>query len=148
MLSWIMPWSCFLGRAIGRCSPWRLQRIAGALVAAVLLLLTGVAEARINGLTGNGCSGCHASNEGPPEIILSIPALAPGQRAALSLTIRANGIVGGGPPIAMGAAFANKFLKSKRVAVAFFGDGASNEGSFHEAVNMAALYKLPCVFVC
>ena len=60
----------------------------------------------------------------------------------------ANGIVGGGPPIAMGAAFANKFLKSKRVAVAFFGDGASNEGSFHEAVNMAALYKLPCVFVC
>ncbi|MEO2175851.1 MAG: thiamine pyrophosphate-dependent dehydrogenase E1 component subunit alpha [bacterium] len=60
----------------------------------------------------------------------------------------ANGIVGGGPPIAMGAAFANKFLKSNRVAVAFFGDGASNEGSFHEAVNMASLYKLPCVFVC
>ena len=60
----------------------------------------------------------------------------------------ANGIVGGGLPIAMGAAFANKFLKSKRVAVAFFGDGASNEGSFHEAVNMASLYKLPCVFVC
>lgn len=60
----------------------------------------------------------------------------------------ANGIVGGGPPIAMGAAFANKYLKSKRVAVTFFGDGASNEGSFHEALNMAALYKLPCVFVC
>lgn len=60
----------------------------------------------------------------------------------------ANGIVGGGPPIAMGAGFANKFLKTKKVAVAFFGDGASNEGSFHEAVNMAALYKLPCVFVC
>ncbi len=60
----------------------------------------------------------------------------------------ANGIVGGGPPIAMGAAFANRFLKTKKVAVAFFGDGASNEGSFHEAVNMAALYKLPCIFVC
>jgi TPP-dependent pyruvate/acetoin dehydrogenase alpha subunit len=60
----------------------------------------------------------------------------------------ANGIVGGGPPIAMGAAFANQFLKTKKVAVAFFGDGASNEGSFHEAVNMAALYKLPCIFVC
>ncbi len=60
----------------------------------------------------------------------------------------ANGIVGGGPPIAMGAAFANKFKKNKNVAVAFFGDGASNEGSVHEAANMAALYKLPCIFVC
>jgi TPP-dependent pyruvate/acetoin dehydrogenase alpha subunit len=60
----------------------------------------------------------------------------------------ANGIVGGGPPIAMGAAFSNKFRKTKEVAVAFFGDGASNEGSFHEAANMAALYKLPCIFVC
>ena len=60
----------------------------------------------------------------------------------------ANGIVGGGPPIAMGAAFSCKFRKTKNVAVAFFGDGASNEGAFHEAANMAALYKLPCVFVC
>ena len=60
----------------------------------------------------------------------------------------ANGIVGGGPPIAMGAAFSNKFKKNKNVSVAFFGDGASNEGSVHEAANMAALYKLPCVFVC
>jgi pyruvate dehydrogenase E1 component alpha subunit len=60
----------------------------------------------------------------------------------------ANGIVGGGPPIAMGAAFSNKFRKTKQVAVTFFGDGASNEGSFHEAANMAALYQLPCVFVC
>ena len=48
----------------------------------------------------------------------------------------------------MGAAFSNKFRKTDRVAVCFFGDGASNEGSFHEAANMAALYKLPCVFVC
>lgn len=60
----------------------------------------------------------------------------------------ANGIVGGGPPIAMGAAFSNKFRKTKNVAIAFFGDGASNEGSVHEAANMAALYKLPCIFVC
>lgn len=60
----------------------------------------------------------------------------------------ANGIVGGGPPIAMGAAFSNKFRKTKDVSVCFFGDGASNEGSFHEAANMAALYKLPCLFVC
>jgi TPP-dependent pyruvate/acetoin dehydrogenase alpha subunit len=60
----------------------------------------------------------------------------------------ANGIVGGGPPIAMGAAFSNKFRGTDRVAVCFFGDGASNEGSFHEAANMASLYKLPCIFVC
>lgn len=60
----------------------------------------------------------------------------------------ANGIVGGGPPIAMGAAFANQFLGTSRVSVTFFGDGASNEGAVHEAMNMAALYKLPCVFVC
>jgi TPP-dependent pyruvate/acetoin dehydrogenase alpha subunit len=60
----------------------------------------------------------------------------------------ANGIVGGGLTIAVGAAFSNKFRKTKDVAAAFFGDGASNEGSFHEAANMAALFKLPCVFVC
>lgn len=60
----------------------------------------------------------------------------------------ANGIVGGGPPIAVGAAFSNKYRKNKNVAVTFFGDGASNEGSFHEAANMAALYNLPCIFVC
>ncbi len=60
----------------------------------------------------------------------------------------ANGIVGAGPPIAVGAAFSNKFRKTDRVAVTFFGDGASNEGSFHEAANMAALFRLPVVFVC
>jgi len=60
----------------------------------------------------------------------------------------ANGIVGAGLPIAVGAAFSNKFRKTNNVTVAFFGDGASNEGSFHEAANMATLYKLPCIFVC
>jgi len=60
----------------------------------------------------------------------------------------ANGIVGGGPPIAVGAAFSNRFRKTDRVACTFFGDGASNEGAFHEAANMAGLYKLPAVFVC
>lgn len=60
----------------------------------------------------------------------------------------ANGIVGGGPPIAVGAAFANKFKDNGAVAVTFFGDGASNEGSVHEAANMAGLYKLPIVMVC
>jgi len=60
----------------------------------------------------------------------------------------ANGIVGGGPPIAVGAGFSTRFRKTDRIAVTFFGDGASNEGSFHEAANMAGLYKLPVIFVC
>ena len=60
----------------------------------------------------------------------------------------ANGIVGAGPPIALGAAFASKYRNDGRVTVCFFGDGASNEGTFHEAANMAALYNLPLVFVC
>jgi TPP-dependent pyruvate/acetoin dehydrogenase alpha subunit len=60
----------------------------------------------------------------------------------------ANGIVGGGPPIGVGAAFSNKFRKTDRVAITFFGDGASNEGSVHEAANIAGLYELPIVFVC
>lgn len=60
----------------------------------------------------------------------------------------ANGIVGAGPPIAVGAAFSIKYRNVENVAVTFFGDGASNEGSFHEAANMAALYKLPMLFVC
>ncbi|MEZ5559010.1 MAG: thiamine pyrophosphate-dependent dehydrogenase E1 component subunit alpha [Pseudomonadales bacterium] len=60
----------------------------------------------------------------------------------------ANGIVGGGPPIAVGAAFSSKFRRTTNVACTFFGDGASNEGAFHEAANMASLYKLPCIFVC
>jgi len=60
----------------------------------------------------------------------------------------ANGIVGGGPPIAVGAAFSNKYRGTDRVTCCFFGDGASNEGTFHEAANMAALFKLPVVFVC
>lgn len=60
----------------------------------------------------------------------------------------ANGIVGAGPVIAIGAAFSNRYRKTDNVTVCFFGDGASNEGTFHEAANMAALYKLPVIFVC
>ncbi|MEM7093544.1 MAG: thiamine pyrophosphate-dependent dehydrogenase E1 component subunit alpha [Actinomycetota bacterium] len=60
----------------------------------------------------------------------------------------ANGIVGGGIPIAVGAAFANKYKGSDAVSVVFFGDGATNIGAFHEAINMAAALKLPAVFVC
>lgn len=60
----------------------------------------------------------------------------------------ANGIVGAGIPIATGAAFASKYKGDGRVAVGFFGDGAANRGTFHEALNMAAAFKLPAVFVC
>ncbi len=60
----------------------------------------------------------------------------------------ANGIVGGGIPIAVGAALAAKRLGTNSVTVCFFGDGANNEGAFHEALNMAAVWKLPVVFVC
>ncbi len=60
----------------------------------------------------------------------------------------ANGIVGGGVPIAVGAGFANKYKGNGAVSVVFFGDGASNIGAFHEAANMAAALHLPVVFVC
>ncbi|WP_306437665.1 thiamine pyrophosphate-dependent dehydrogenase E1 component subunit alpha [Rhodococcus sp. 14-1411-2a] len=60
----------------------------------------------------------------------------------------ANGIVGGGIPIAVGAAFAAKYREEDSVAVPFFGDGASNIGAFHEAANIAGILGLPVVFVC
>ncbi|WP_304306592.1 thiamine pyrophosphate-dependent dehydrogenase E1 component subunit alpha [Pseudacidovorax intermedius] len=60
----------------------------------------------------------------------------------------ANGIVGGGLPIAVGAALALRQQGKPNVAVCFFGDGANNEGAFHESLNMAAVWKLPVVFVC
>jgi pyruvate dehydrogenase E1 component alpha subunit len=56
-------------------------------------------------------------------------------------------IVGGALPIAAGIALSFKMKKEKRVAVAFMGDGATNEGAFHEALNMAAIWDLPVVFV-
>jgi pyruvate dehydrogenase E1 component alpha subunit len=60
----------------------------------------------------------------------------------------ANGIVGGGIPIAVGAGLAFQQKKDRRVALSFFGDGATNEGSFHEALNLAGLWKLPVIFFC
>jgi len=60
----------------------------------------------------------------------------------------ANGIVGGGLPMATGAALGFQMRKEKRVAVAFFGDGATNEGTFHEAANQAGVWKLPVIFFC
>ncbi|MDT8389519.1 MAG: thiamine pyrophosphate-dependent dehydrogenase E1 component subunit alpha [Lentisphaeria bacterium] len=59
-----------------------------------------------------------------------------------------NGITGGNIPTAVGAAFSAKYLKRDRVAVCFFGDGAANQGTCHEAMNLAAVWCLPVVFVC
>lgn len=59
----------------------------------------------------------------------------------------ANGIVGGGFPLACGAALTAKVKKSGAVSVCFFGDGANNQGTFHEGLNLAAIWKLPVVFV-
>jgi TPP-dependent pyruvate/acetoin dehydrogenase alpha subunit len=60
----------------------------------------------------------------------------------------ANGLVADGLPIAVGAGFSAKTRGTDQVAIAFFGDGASNEGAFHEALNLAAAYQLPVLFVC
>ena len=60
----------------------------------------------------------------------------------------ANAIVGGGIPIAVGAAFASYYRGEDTVAVPFFGDGATNIGAFHESANMAAVWDLPMVLVC
>ena len=60
----------------------------------------------------------------------------------------ANGIVGAGIPIATGAAMSAKYRKSGQVAISFFGDGASAQGTFHEALNIAAAFKLPAIYVC
>jgi pyruvate dehydrogenase E1 component alpha subunit len=60
----------------------------------------------------------------------------------------ANGIVGGGFPAAVGAALAFQLRKEKRVSLTFFGDGAINQGTFHESANLAGLWKLPVIFFC
>ena len=69
--------------------------------------------------------------------------------ADLSLgSLGANGVVAGGIPLSVGAGLTNHLLANGRVVMGFFGDGASNEGNFHESLNMAAVWKLPVVFVC
>jgi acetoin:2,6-dichlorophenolindophenol oxidoreductase subunit alpha len=60
----------------------------------------------------------------------------------------ATAVVGAGLPIAVGAGLSAKLRKSNQVVVCFFGEGASNQGTFHESLNMASVWKLPVVFVC
>jgi acetoin:2,6-dichlorophenolindophenol oxidoreductase subunit alpha len=77
-----------------------------------------------------------------------------GKGGSMHLTDVANGmmgsyaIVGAHLPIALGAAWSAQYQGQPRVAVAFFGDGAANIGAFHEALNLAAVWRLPVVFVC
>lgn len=59
-----------------------------------------------------------------------------------------NGIVGAGIPIATGSGLTSKIRGTKEVTVAFFGDAASNQGTFHESINMAAAWKLPVIYLC
>ena len=59
----------------------------------------------------------------------------------------ANGIVGAGPPLALGVALASKMRNEGRVVLTFFGDGAANQGMLHEAMNLAAIWKLPVIFM-
>lgn len=59
-----------------------------------------------------------------------------------------NGITGGGLPIAVGAGYSIKYRRTKQIAACFFGDGAANQGTFHESLNMASLWMLPVLFVC
>jgi pyruvate dehydrogenase E1 component alpha subunit len=63
-------------------------------------------------------------------------------------SLGANGVVGGGIPVAVGAALSQKYFKKPNITVCFFGDGATNEGSFHESMNLASVWKLPVLFVC
>jgi len=60
----------------------------------------------------------------------------------------ANGVVGGGIPIAVGAALAQRMQQTGGVTVAYFGDGATNTGAFHESLNLAAVWNLPVLFIC
>ena len=60
----------------------------------------------------------------------------------------ANGIVGAAMPLSVGAALAIRLRGGDQVVVAFFGDGANNQGIFHESLNLAAVWRLPVLFVC
>ncbi|MBX3062645.1 MAG: thiamine pyrophosphate-dependent dehydrogenase E1 component subunit alpha [Anaerolineae bacterium] len=65
-----------------------------------------------------------------------------------SNNLGANGIVAGGVPISVGVGLSIKMRKTQQVCLVIFGDGAANEGAFHEALNMASIWKLPIIFLC
>lgn len=63
-------------------------------------------------------------------------------------SLGANGVVSGGIPLSVGAGLSIRLRQTDQVCICFFGDGASNEGAFHESINMAAVWKLPVIFLC
>ena len=63
-------------------------------------------------------------------------------------SLGANGVVAGGIPVATGAALSQKYYNRPNITVSFFGDGATNEGAFHESLNLASVWQLPVLFVC
>jgi pyruvate dehydrogenase E1 component alpha subunit len=88
------------------------------------------------------------------EIMARATGVNKGKAGTLHLTvpevnaIMTSTVVGAGPPLAVGAAFAQRYRDQPSITVVFFGDGAAAEGSVHEAMNLAALWKLPVLFVC
>jgi len=88
------------------------------------------------------------------EILAKVTGVCKGRGGSMHLTDKSVGsigesaIVGGGIPLATGAALSAQIRGSGQVALTFFGDGASNEGVFHESINMAAIWKLPVIFFC
>lgn len=88
------------------------------------------------------------------EILGKVTGVCKGRGGSMHLTDKSIGsigesaIVGGGIPLATGAALSAQVRKTDQVALTFFGDGASNEGVFHESINMAAIWKLPVIFFC
>jgi pyruvate dehydrogenase E1 component alpha subunit len=101
---------------------------------------------------------CLASGGDPLRVMAEILGRAPGYGLGrggsmhildpATRNLGTNGIVGGGVPLATGAAFSARTLKTGNVAVAFFGDGAMNQGIVFECMNMAALWKLPVLYIC
>jgi len=89
-----------------------------------------------------------------PEVLGKVTGCSGGRGGSMHLFkpeigfMGSSGIVGPSITLAAGSAYAAKLLKMDRVSVAFFGDGATNNGSFHEGINLAAAWELPAVFVC
>ncbi|MGH3433836.1 MAG: thiamine pyrophosphate-dependent dehydrogenase E1 component subunit alpha, partial [Thermocrispum sp.] len=109
-------------------------------------------------MTGNHRSHGHPIGKGSPlgplmaELVGKATGVCGGKGGSLHLadfavgSLGESGIVGSSIPIATGAALSSKILDNKRVSLAFFGDGAANQGGLYEAMNLAAVWKLPVVF--
>lgn len=111
-------------------------------------------------MTGNHRSHGHPIGKGSPlgplmaELVGKATGICKGKGGSLHLadfsrgSLGESGIVGGNIPIALGAGLSAKVLGNGRVALSFFGDGAANQGSLYESMNMAGIWKLPVIFLC